>query len=289
MDNFFKKPIKFRKSWIRPLVLLIILMVMLQQVRSYFTGLFFYPDQEDGGNPAYRRIPFDDVVFKALDGRQLNGFFLKPKNKPKGTIVHCHGNAGNITFHYSLTLFLVEAGYNVFCFDYGGYGKSEGRPSPKIIIKDTVAALNYVKSREDVDKTKIALFGQSLGGGAAASGAMVQDPTVKCLVLEATFTTYREMAWSTSLGKMLFFLTPFVIPDKGPKKDLQNINGRPVLIVHGEEDALIPLKFSRDLYETARAKKALTILEGFNHLQGSEGEPEYQKAILDFLKTHLTP
>src|SRR5205823_15054208 len=136
--------------------------------------------------------------------------------------------------------FLVEAGYNVFVFDYGGYGESEGRPSPEGIIQDTQAALAYARSRRDVDPSRLALFGQSLGG-AAASGAMAHDTHVRCLILEGTFTTYREMAQATKLGKLLFFLTPLVIPDVGPKLDLPQIAPRPVLILHGEEDELIPV------------------------------------------------
>ena len=116
---------------------------------------------------------------------------------------------------------------------------------------------------------------------------MAQDLGVRCLVLEGTFTTYREMAKATLIGRTLFFLTPFVIPDVGPKRDLPKISPRPILILHGETDELIPVRFGSELYKHASEKKALVLLKDFGHLQGDDGMPAYRQAIFRFLKQHL--
>lgn len=266
---------------------------MLPLLRRYFLGLFFVPDKTAEANPAQFGLDFDHVTFKSFDGRLLSGYFLKAKKAGRGhangTIVHCHGNTGNITTHFSLMTFLVEANYNVFTFDYGGYGESEGRPTPKGIIGDTRAALAYVRSRSDVDKSRMVLFGQSLGG-AAAAGAMTHERDIVGLILEGTFTTYREMAFVTLIGRILFFLTPFLIPREGPLLDLPHIQSRPVLIVHGDHDDTIPVRFGQKLYDAASGDKSLAVLKSFGHLDGAETGSSYRDIILRFLnRILLTP
>jgi len=274
------------KYWIRPSLLFILLIAVFTWARSYFIGLFFYPDNIVVGSPKYYRMPYEEISFLAKNGNRLFGFFFKPKNQAIGTVVHCHGNAGNVTEHFPQALFLCQAGYNVLSFDYEGFGKSQGRPSPESVVQDALSALDYARSRPDVDKDRIVLFGQSLGAAAAAE-AMAIDKSVRCLILEGAFTTYRDMAWATRRGKLLFFITPFLIPDRGPVKDLPKIAPRPVLILHGDADGKVPVKFAYRLYEKAREIKSLVIIKGFHHLQGSEGEPEYERRILEFLKINL--
>lgn len=263
-----------------------ILSPVLGFAKRFFLGLFFVPHNRIEAHPSESDLAFDEVRFSSLDARTLHGFFLKARGRVKGTLVHCHGNFGNVSTHFPLMRFLVEAGYHVFVFDYGGYGESEGRPSPEEIIADTQSALAYVRSRKDVDPLRIGLFGQSLGG-AAAAGAMARDTSVRCAILEGTFTTYREMAFATWLGRLLFFITPFVIPDVGPRHDLPGIAPRPVLIVHGDLDDRIPVQFARTLFETAREVKSLAILKGFGHLEGAEAAAAYREIIVGFLDRHL--
>lgn len=260
---------------------------MFSAAQKFFIGLFFHPDSTIAGSPAEYGLAFDELRFPASDGHTLQGLILKANGSPKGTVVHCHGNTGNLTSHFQLTIFLVKAGYNVFTFDYSGYGTSEGVPSPEGIVRDAMAAIRFVKSRPDVDSNRLVLFGQSLGG-AAAAGAMARDPSIRCLILEATFTTYRDMAFFSLLGRILFFLTPFVIPSIGPIRELDAIAPRPVLFVHGVKDTLVPTKFSERLFDRARGKKSLCLIRNLHHLDTDNSEPEYQRAILDFLTQNLT-
>ena len=76
-------------------------------------------------------LDFDDVRFSSFSGNHLHGYFLKAQEPAKGTIVHCHGNDANVTEYAAKMAYLVRAGYNVFCFDYSGYGQSTGTRSPK--------------------------------------------------------------------------------------------------------------------------------------------------------------
>lgn len=258
---------------------------MFQFARDYFTGMFFCPEKEF--EPAVTTFPehVQAITFQSRVSPHLCGYLLKAKGDAKGTVVHCHGNAGHVEDHVPLIQFLAEAGFNVLAFDYGGYGKSIGRPTPTNIVEDARAAVEFAESLELPGPRKIALFGQSLGG-AAASGAMALRPEVKCLVMEGTFSTYLKMAKETRLGRFLFPLTPFVIPNQGPLHEMKKIGMRPILLIHGDIDEVVPPKFSKELN---KAFPANTILHTFNNIGHLDGEENalYRKTIIDFLARHL--
>lgn len=257
----------------------------LAAARQFFSGLFFYPDSEDFGTPADRGLPYEDVHFPS-GADTLHGFLIRARGASKGVVLHCHGNAGNVSSHIPLVIFLVEAGYDVLTFDYAGFGASTGRPSLEGIENDARAALTYLLSRPDLPTTRVAVFGQSLGG--AAASACAASPAVRCLVLEATFTTFRHIAWAKTIGRLLFFLVPGVIPDSGPERHLPAFAPRPLLLVHGEADTMVPARFSRRLHRLFPKNSTLKIIPLVGHLAvGADQTTPFAEAILTFLDEHL--
>ena len=257
----------------------------LAAARRFFTGMFFYPDTDDLGTPADEGLAYEDVRFPSGDA-QLHGFLIRAQKPARGVVLHCHGNAGNVTVHFPQVAFLARAGYDVLVFDYAGFGRSAGRPSLPGIENDAKAALAYLLGRTDLATDRVAIFGQSLGGAAAAAAA--SHPAVRCLVLEATFTTYREIAWSTLTGRALFFLVPTVIPEGGPATYLPAFAPRPILFVHGEADVVVPVRFSRRLYKLFRSHSRLWTARHVTHLPTStEQTPPFSGPILEFLEAHL--
>lgn len=253
--------------------------------RRFFTGMFFYPDREDLGGPGSKGFAFEDVRFYSGQ-EQLHGYLMRAKGPARGVVLHCHGNAGNVTVHFPLVGFLVEAGYHVLTFDYAGFGKSTGRPSLEGIEDDTRAAVAYLAGRSDLPVDRLAIFGQSLGGAAAAAAA--DHPAVRCLILEATFTTYRDIAWTTFVGRSLFFLVPGVIPDGGPARHLARFAPRPVLLVHGSDDRVVPARFSRQLHAMFPAITTLQIEPQVGHLTpGLDESTSFSAEILEFLEREM--
>jgi fermentation-respiration switch protein FrsA (DUF1100 family) len=96
------------------------------------------------------------------------------------------------------------------------------------------------------------------------------------------------MAFATKLGRCLFFLTPFVIPDVGPRYELAEIAPRPLLILHGDKDDTIPVRFASNLYRSAQEVKSMAVIKGFGHLEGSGAIGAYGEVILGFLGRHLS-
>ena len=70
------------------------------------------------------------MQFIAADGTPLAGWWI-PANRPRGTVVYCHGNAGNIGSNAHIAPEFFKRGFNLLLWDYRGYGLSGGRPSEK--------------------------------------------------------------------------------------------------------------------------------------------------------------
>jgi fermentation-respiration switch protein FrsA (DUF1100 family) len=143
-------------------------------------------DEELGGvGPS----PGQEVDLTAADGVKLHAWYF-PHPQAKATILHLHGNAGNLEDRRDLVRDLQALGVNVFAVEWRGYGKSEGKPSEEGLYKDARAAWDWLLTKTTADK--IVIHGESLGGGPACELAS----TVPCagLILQSTFTSIPDMA-----------------------------------------------------------------------------------------------
>ena len=95
-------------------------------------------------------------------------FFKNPS--AEYAILFSHGNAEDIFTSENFTQKLSDAGFNVFAYDYRGYGLSEGKPSEKNSYEDAETAYNYLTNELKNAPEKIIIFGRSLGGAVAMMG-----------------------------------------------------------------------------------------------------------------------
>lgn len=252
-----------------------VLLIVLSLLVSGCTGVFLQPDR--------RLYPWIDQVrttrevarFSADGGPELVGVLFSTDRSPaKGTVVHFHGNAQNLTAHFAFAYWLVREGYNVFVFDYRGYGGSSGRKSLSGAIEDGAAALRFVRKHPKTDPEKTVVFAQSLGG-ALAVAALARHPGLrpKALVIESSFADYAETA-QDKLGK--FFLTwPLQWPLSrllfetkwDPRQWIGKLAGTPLLIVHGNQDEVVPFRQGRELFEAAGEPKAFWEVAGGRHTE----------------------
>lgn len=240
-------PIPSRTFWV---------IALLALLPAGCNTMFFQPDDRTYTLPHQFGLWHEEVTFTNGDGQRLSGWFIPPKGKSRGTVIHFHGNGANITNHLPGVQWLVRAGFAVFMFDYRGYGKSEGSPSRGGVIDDGVAALAYVRSREDVDPDRIVVFGQSLGGAVAISAlARTGHQGVVALVVEGGFASYREVvrlilddswiSWPFQYPVAYIFFGDAL----SPREDLPAIAGVPFLVIHGEDDGTVPIENGRHLYD----------------------------------------
>ncbi|MCW7541831.1 alpha/beta hydrolase [Aquabacterium sp. A7-Y] len=254
--------------------------------------LFFYPDQQVYTTPAEAGVTARDVEIEAVDGSRLHAWWLPARGTPRATVLHVHGNAANISNHLPLVAWLPGAGYNVLSFDYRGYGRSGGQPSLDGVVDDTLAALRHLRSRPDVDATRLVVLGQSLGG-ATATRAVAQSPEgVRLLVVDSAFSSYRgifrdKAAEAGPVGWLAPLLLPGLPPpERDPLAAVQGLRV-PLLLMHGSADAIIPLRHGQALYAAAPCPKQWLPLTGGAHLDALMRE-EVRDRLLQALDQALS-
>lgn len=267
-----------------PLVLFILL-----SAASGCTYLFFKPSKEFITNPEVQNYAPRDVYFKSPDGLSLHGWYFRAREE-RGTILICHGNVENLSTHVKLDLWLIDGGYNIFIFDYRGYGRSEGTPDVQGINKDAEAALEtllFTLPREKNDA--ITVFGKSLGGAVAVYLA-AHSPyknRVKALILDSAFSSYRMIAREKIAESVVGW--PFQYPlsflvndDYSPVKFIRSIAPVPIVIIHGTHDEIVPEHHGRILYDAALQPKEFWELNIPGHVS-VQADEKTRKRILDYL------
>lgn len=228
-------------------------------------NLFYHPDQVVYQTPGRYGLGYETVTFQSSDTTSLSGWWIPATQKPLGTVVHFHGNAQNMTAHFSSVVWLPKNGFNLFVFDYRGYGASAGTPSKEGLYRDSLAAIAYVRQRADVDPQKIVVLGQSLGGANAitAIGRGNVGP-IAGLVIDSAFSSYPGVARDHA-GSLASTVGTLISDDFNPQDFIAQISPTPILILHGTSDQVVPYRHGQILYERAKQPKELWTIEGGQH------------------------
>lgn len=183
---------------------------------------------------------------------------MRADGPARGHVLHCHGNAGNVTDRIPHARLLAAAGFDVLLFDYSGYGRSRGRPGEHETYADARAAREALLARERVDPARVLYLGESLGAAVALDLALAHPPAG--LILQSPFMGIREIAR---------FHYPYVpralVPDAYPS--LRRITGlrAPLLILHGARDTIVPLLHGEELFHAAPEPKRLEVFPNAGH------------------------
>ena len=199
----------------------------------------------------------EDVTFAAADGVKLHGWYC-PVQNPRAVVLYAHGNGGNIATRAPLYRLLTERlGVTVLAFDYRGYGKSEGDPSEEGLLADARAARRFLAEKAGVAEDEIILYGQSLGGGVVVD--LAAKDGAGGLILESTFTSLAAVA------NHKYPLTGGLLTNKFDSLSKIGEYEGATLIVHGEDDRLVPIKQAKQMYAAANEPKWLLTIPEAGH------------------------
>ena len=259
------------------------------------THVFYQPTKGNIGNlEKYSPTNLKNIYFKSLDQKtKLHGWLFKTKQEPKkGLVIQFHGNAENIWTHSASMLWFLKYGYDVFTFDYRGYGFSQGKANVKGIQEDALAALKKAWELSGKKDRALVVYGQSLGGITAleALTRFESKKAIHKIIIESSFSSYRKMAmdvlsrhWLTWIFQPLCYV---LISDRySPKKNLDKISPIPLLVLHGRKDKIVPPKHGQAIFKLAHEPKCYWEVPKGGHINLMQIEQgKNRKQLIQFLE-----
>jgi fermentation-respiration switch protein FrsA (DUF1100 family) len=220
-------------------------------------GLMYFPDRmrtapADAGLPEAK-----EEKLVTADGETIILWHIAPRDETKPVVIYFHGNGGALNLRARRFASLAAEGIGVLGVSYRGYGGSTGSPSEDGLIADGVAAYEF--AAKHYTPARVVLWGESLGTGVAV--AIAAEAPVAKLVLETPFTSAAE------IGASVYpFLPVWWLMKDQFRSDLRIKNVKaPVLILHGERDSVVPIRFGERLYEMIAGEKKFARFPGGEH------------------------
>lgn len=294
----------FRRLGIISLIMLLIASGLLLYLARSSAHAIVYPDQTP-----VRQTPADvgvdawaPVSFTTSDGVTIEGWFIYPQAREGVVLVMVHGNGANRAQMLPQAALVQEAGYGALLIDLRHHGASE-RAATTLghnEMRDVQAAVEFLQRQEEVNVTEIGALGFSLGAGAVIRAA-ARTPAISLVVAEAGYTSVEDnVADGVRLltGLPAFPFAPLLIwfgeretgvdlSEVRPVDDVARIAPRPLLLIHGSDDPLLPLSQSERLLAAAGEPKQLAIIPGAGHGDYLAAAPDlFAETLLSFLAAH---
>lgn len=242
-------------------------------VNWMIASMIFFPVREFSYQPADFGLRAEEVYCDTSDGVRIHGWFLKADSETAALLLF-HGNADNISIRLPKAREWIRRGISVFLVDYRGYGKSAGKiKTAHDLILDGQAAYDWLTAHRAYEPSQVILYGESIGAFPAIQLAAKQN--VKALILEAPFTSLKELAKLHYGFAPDFFLKDFDMPNEIM---IQKIRC-PFFLIHGAEDEIVPISMGERLFEQAPAPKEFFKVPHAHHndLMDAGGQDFFEK------------
>jgi len=201
-------------------------------------------------------------------GSTVYGFYVRQPDslrvEPHPVVLYHHGNNENIPHFWPRVEYLWRCGFDVFIYDYRGYGMSTGRCETEgDLLADAELAWNYVRSRPDVDTTQIVEYGFSLGC-VPALWLAAERHHASAVILEAPYYNAEALVQS---GTVLNIPGSYVMDGTFDNAGRVGRIGTKLLMMHGTADTFIPIERHADrLHSRAVQPKTYLRVQGAGHI-----------------------
>ncbi len=253
--------------------------IVLGGMFAFQRSLLYLPPNDRPEASTARDIGMEAVTVTTEDGLDLMHWYRPPASPDGPVVVIFHGNAGHIGDRVPKYWPLLKAGLGVFFASYRGYGGNPGRPSEEGLTADALSVMTHLEDR-GLPAERTVLYGESLGTGLAIKMAVGRP--VAGLILEAPPGSIAELAQA----HYWYVPAKWLLLDQWNVIDLMDQVTAPLLLMHGEADRVVPVRFGRRVYEVASEPKEGLFLESGGHADLYRF-PEVPERVIDFVRRQV--
>jgi hypothetical protein len=311
-----------RRIHLRMALMLFLLLLLIINVVGLFAGAVFYKEfcvlnthaRLERFNPLEAQLEdglqtkhWQDISIYSRFGYLLKGTYLLSPVSSDKTVIFLHGIAANRLMGLWYADMYLDAGYNVLIYDSRAHGKSGG---------SSVTWGFYEKNDLDqwVDWVEqlhpngiIGVHGVSMGAATALEHAKLNEGTkrVKFYVADSSYSDLDELL-TQQIGNIVHSSNPFWIKallkyssavaymqlrftydEVSPVQAVHNVT-TPILYLHGEFDAVVPVEMSTELFSATKGYRQIHTFSQEGHAMAIfDRKAEYRKSVQDFLQTAL--
>jgi fermentation-respiration switch protein FrsA (DUF1100 family) len=215
---------------------------------------------------------FSDVEITTADGERLVALY-KPPAPGHATVLYFHGNAGRVPPRIGRMRVLGDHGTGVLFVSYRGYSGSTGTPSEAGLAEDARAAYDWLD--RTLGGRPIIAYGESLGSGVAVR--LATERKLAGVILDAPYTSIVDVARTS------YWWVPVSLLLEDQFRSLDRIAriGAPLLVLHGDRDAIVPFALGEQLYAAAPNPKRFVRIANGSHFRNMESAEDAVHAFID--------
>jgi fermentation-respiration switch protein FrsA (DUF1100 family) len=243
--------------------------------------MVFFPYRGEDETPARLGLRYQQLSLTTSDGERLAAWQLEPE-QPIADIVYFHGNGGNLSLWLPVFATLHGLNYRVLAVDYRGYGLSTGSPTEAGVYLDAEATVRHAARNRAAGP--LVFWGRSLGAAIAASATHAVAPDG--LVLESGFPDKASVIRSQPVLRALNIFGAYRFATVELLRDV----ARPVLVMHGDRDSIVPFSLGQELFAGLSGPKQFVAVKGADHNDFfDETHREYWDPVIRFIDGLASP
>ena len=242
---------------------------------------------------------WENISFTTSDGLELKGWFIPPDPRNRAAFVFAHGLGNDRTELLDEAAMLARHGYGALLIDLRNHGASQGTITTLgfLEVEDIRGAVAYLSGRSEVDLHRIGLLGHSMGA-ATVLRAAARISTARVVIAESAYTSLADNIAEGVQGLIGLPPIPFAplliwfgeretgmnIQQVRPIDDMPQISPRGVMLIHGAQDPIVPVRNAQQLYQAAREPKQIYIVPNAGHNFLFAANPqEFEIQVIDFI------
>ncbi len=258
---------------------IIVIYVSVLVILFIFQRNLMYHPSENNYFGDKLEVNIEKVNIKTSDNINLLGWFHKKDLNKFKTIVYFHGNAGTLDNRIHKLNHFKDMDVNFLIIAWRGFSGNKGKPTEEGLYIDGLGAVNWIIN-QGVKEEDIILYGESLGTGIATE--IAQNKNFAGVILETPFTSMIKAA------KEFYPYIPvnLLLKDRYENyKKVKNIN-IPILVMHGEQDIIVPFKMGKKIYNLANEPKYSYFTKHDNHMM--EFDDNLIIVLENFIKNYIS-